>query len=106
MTLARSFVAASFALLVAAPAFAGTTPGATPAAPPPAAAPPAATHMEGGSVKAFVAATHALTVTVNNVDKVYNLGTVQVDPLCTKVGTLVDITLNGTTVVAVVQHKQ
>lgn len=100
MTLRLALV--PFALLLAsAPAFAGSTPGTTT----PTSGSGSTTTTVNGIVKSFVADKHLLTVTVNQQDVPYKLGQVNCVPECTKVGANVDITLNGTTVTAVVLHK-
>ena len=97
MSIRRTLAVLSFVAISAGPALAGTTPGTT--------APASAVQTVTGAVKTFVPDKHALTVTVNQKDTVFNLGTVVVDPAVTKVGTMVDVTLNGPTVTAVVVHQ-
>lgn len=92
---------ALLSVLAAGPAYAGAQPGGTPVS-----APPTGTVVETGAVKTFVGEKHLLTITVNQKDKVFNLGTVMIDPTLTKVGTIVDITLNGATVISCVKHPE
>ena len=102
MTL-RSTAALVLGLAISsAPAIAGSTPGTTT----PTSTVPSGTVVETGAVKTFIAEKHLITITVNQKDKVFNLGTVVIDPTITKVGTMVDITLNGATVISCVAHQQ
>ncbi len=56
-----------------------------------------------GVVKAWDAANHQLTVTVNGHDTSYNLGTLKLDP-AVKAGSSVDLTFSGPTVTGVAIH--
>lgn len=110
MSIRTTPIAAALALVAmlsvpaAGTAHAGGQPGASPTGAPPTSAPPTGTVVETGAVKTFVGEKHLLTITVGQKDKVFNLGTVKIDPTLTKVGTIVDITLNGATVISCVKH--
>ena len=75
-------------------------PSATPAKPAPHAV---ATSHATGVVKSWEAKTHLLTVTVNEHDTAYNLGTLKLDP-AVKAGASVDLTFAGPTVTGVAIH--
>jgi hypothetical protein len=96
------------AVLAAASVFAGpalaTTPPSTPAPATPPATTPASTKVTG-SVKAWNAQTHQLTVTVNGKDQVFDTGTLTLDPAI-KVGATVDVTATGNKATVVTPHKQ